>query len=259
MNSNTEDLKKVFKWGAVVLMVLAVFLAVEALGSFKDLRNSGPYFNTISVTGEGEAVVIPDIAAFSFSVSADANTVSAAQASVTEKMNTILAELKTLGIEDRDIKTTDYSVYPKYTYTTSVCSPTFCPPARTVQDGYTANHSISLKIRNTEEAGAALSRVGELGATNISSISFTVDDMEQVLADARDEAIKDAKEKAKTLSKSLGVKLVKIVSFYDNTGGSSPEYREMALGSDTAVLSTPKIPTGENKALVNVTLIYEIR
>ena len=258
---STEETQKVLKWARVVLIVLAIFLTVEALGAFKDLHGVNPAFNSISVTGEGEVVSIPDVATFSFSVSADAKVVSDAQDEVTKNMNAILAGLKALGIDEkRDIKTTDYSIWPKYTYQPIVCSSTFCPPSKQIEDGYTVNHSVSVKIRKTEDAGKALALVGNKGATNLSSISFAVDDPEKILDEARAKAIADAKDKAKLLSKELGVRLVRVVSFYDNTGGGIPYYAE-AMGGD-AVKSrsvAPTIPIGENKSTVSVTVVYEIR
>jgi|SRR3989344_78392 len=258
---NTEEMQKVSKLVRTVLIVLAVFLAIEALGAFKSLRDVSPAYNSISITGEGEAVAVPDIATFSFSISADAKDVSTAQEQVTEKMNALLDDLKTLGIEDRDIKTLDYSVYPKYSSATTICSPTYCPPSRSVQDGYTVTHSVLIKIRKTEDAGKALSLVGEKGATGLSGITFTVDDPDQITDEARAEAIEDAQKKAKILSKELGVKLVRIVSFYDNTGGVMPYYAE-GMGGDvmkSAIAPVPNIPAGENKVNVSVTIVYEIR
>lgn len=259
---DTPETQKVLKWVRIVLVVLAIFLAVETLGAFKNLRSIDPTYNSISVSGVGEAVSLPDVATFSFTVSRDAKLVSDAQGQVTGKMDAILAGLEALGIEEKDIKTTDYSVYPKYTYEPTICSPTFCPPSRRqVPDGFTASHSVSVKVRKTEDAGKALALAGEKGATNLSNISLAVDDPDKILAEARAEAITDAKEKAKLLSKELGVRLVRVVSFYDNTGGGPMPYYAEGLGGDMIKTSTPAptIPIGENKVAVNVTVVYEIR
>jgi len=261
MNTETEEVKKVLKWVWIVFVVLAVFLSVQTIGAFKNLGNIEPASNTISVSGSGEAFSVPDIAAFSFSVSAEAQEVSEAQRQVTERMNIILAKLKSFGIEDRDIKTNNYSIWPKYVSERDICLEGFCPPIKQVQDGYTASHSITLKIRKTEDAGTLLALVGENGATNLSGISFTTDDPDKIMAEARADAIEDAREKAKILSKELGVRLVRVVSFHDNTGGSVPLYYAEAKGSDSISVSTPipDIPAGENKVNVNVAIVYEIR
>ena len=120
-----------------------------------------------------------------------------------------------------------------------------------------------MKVRSTEDVGEALRVTGENGATGLSNISFTVDDPDKILDEARAKAIKDAREKAKLLSRELGVRLVRVVSFYDNTGGGVTPYYAEGLGSDamvkTAVAPAPTIPVGENKVTVNVTIVYEIR
>ena len=259
MDTNTEEVKKILKWTWIVLVILAIFLAVEALGAFKNLRNIDPAYNSISVSGEGEAVSVPDIAVFSFTVSADAKVASDAQGQVTKKMDVILAELKALGIEEKDINTTDYSLWPKYISEPTFCSPTFCPPSRQVEDGYTASHHVSVKVRSTENVGKALALAGENGATGLSNVSFTVDDPDKILDEARAEAIKDAREKAKLLSKELGVRLVRVVSFYDNTGGGVTPYYAEGLDVVKTVAPAPTIPIGENKVNMNVTIVYEIR
>ena len=244
-----------------MLIVLAIFLAVETLGALKNLRGIDPTYNSISVSGKGEAISVPDIAVFSFTVSRDAKVASDAQGQVTKSMDVILAELKALGIEEKDIKTTDYSLWPKYASEPIICSPTFCPPSRQVQDGYTASHNVSVKVRSTEDVGEALRVTGENGATGLSNISFTVDDPDKILDEARAKAIKDAREKAKLLSRELGVRLVRVVSFYDNTGGGPMPYYAEGLGSDMVKTSAPAptIPIGENKVNVSVTIVYEIR
>lgn len=244
------------------MVVLTVFLAAQALGALKELKGVDPAYNSISVTGEGEIVSIPDVATFSFSVSADAKVVSDAQAEVTEKMDAILLGLEALGVEDKDIKTTDYSIWPKYTYQSTICSPTYCPPGRQVEDGYTVSHSILVKIRKTEDAGKALALAGDKGATNLSGITFAIDDPDKLLDEARALAIEDARAKAKVLSKELGVRLVRVVSFYDNTDRGIPYYAE-GMGGDmmlkTSSAPAPTIPAGENKSIVSVTVVYEIR
>lgn len=257
------DGNKLVKWAGWAVILLTIFLAVQTLAAFKAWREPNPVFNSISVTGEGEVVAIPDVAVFSFTVSADASDVNAAQESVTEKMDAVLAALKDLGIEDKDIKTTDYSVWPRYSYT-SASSPAIYPPipGRQVLDGYTANHSVTVKVRETDKAGEALGLAGANGATNISGITFTNDDPEAAIQEARALAIKDAREKAAQLSKNLGVRLVRIISYYDNSMNPPMPY---GMGGDVSfkavesLQSTPTIPQGENKVKMNVTVTYEIR
>lgn len=258
----TPEVQKILKWGWIVGIVLTIYLAALALGALKDFGGPRPDYNSISITGHGEAISVPNIATFSFSVSEDGNVVNTVQEQVTKKMDAILAQLKDLGIEEKDIKTTEYSVYPKYTYETAVCSKSYCPPGRQVPDGYTVTHGVTVKVRKTDDAGKALSVVGENGGDNISGLTFAVDEPEKIMDEARAAAILDAKERAKAVADELDVRLIRVVSYYDNTDGGPIPYYAEGRGGDMAVKQSapaPTLPAGENKVTINVTVTYEIR
>ena len=259
----TKNLQDIYKWAWIVLIILAVFLGVRTLASLKGLRDTSPSYNTITVTGEGEVNALPDLATFSFTVSADAKTVSAAQEEVTQKVDAVLEAIKSLGVEEKDIKTTDYSVYPRYSYNQMPCTQFSCPPSRQTLEGYTASHNVTVKVRKTDDAGKILAAAGEKGATNLSGISFTIDDPEELRSEARALAIKNAREKADVLTDNLGVKLVRVVSYSDSSnGGIVPYYREaLSMGGADATVpaKAPSLPTGENKIQITVNVTYEIR
>lgn len=256
---NQTEVKSLFKLGKIGTVLLVIFLAVQILGSFKEWRNPSVAYSTIVVSGYGEAFATPDVATFSFAVSQDAQSVAEAQAIVTEKTDAILASLKEMGVDEKDIRTTNYSVYPKYTYTQSICSPTYCPPSRQIPDGYSVSHDISVKIRNVDEAGEALALVGTKGATNISSLSFLVDESEAVESEARNEAIKEARAKARALAKSLNVRLGRVVDFSENSYSPMPYMMREAFGGADVKAEAPTLPTGENKITSSVSITYEIR
>ena len=255
------EVKKLIRWGIWTLMVLAIFLAASALNAFKAWNAPAYGYNTISVSGEGEATAVPDIATFTFAVSADAGAPAEAQAAVTAKMNAILQALEDLGIEETDIKTSNYNLWPKYRYEQGVCGPNYCPPSRQILEGYTVSHDVMVKVRETAKAGEALAAVGNKGATNVSGLSFTIDEESELLAEARGEAIKDAREKARRLARDLGVRLGDVVSYYDNNPGyPRPLTYDAKLVSENAVGgSAPTLPAGENELKVSVTVVYEIR
>ncbi len=259
-----EGKARLWKYAPILVLVLTAFLFMQLVSSIKEYRYIGGagYPNTISVSGEGEVFAVPDVASFTFSVSYTGKTVGEAQDFVTERINKAIEKVKSFGIEDRDIKTLDYSAYPKYEYNQIVCVTYPCPPGRSELVGYEVNQTISVKVRDTDKAGEILGSLGSTGATNVSGLSFTIDDEETLKAEARKMAIEDAREKARQLSKDLKVKLVKIVSFSES--GDYPIYykSEMALGmgGDQALPeSRPNLPTGENRIVSNVTIVYEIR
>jgi uncharacterized protein YggE len=257
-----NELNAVYKVARWVLAALGVFLVFLIMGQVKSLREVSPGYNAITVSGQGEASAVPDVATFSFAVSADAKTVADAQASVTASTDALLKALAGLGIAEKDIKTADYSVYPKYEYQGVSCSANMiCPPGKQVQTGFTVTHSLTVKVRDAAKIGEALAAAGDNGATNISGVSFTFDNPDRLEDDARAAAIADAKAKADKLAKDLGVSLVRVVSFSENGSGNpvpvAMEYR--AADGKGGGEPSPTIPTGENKVASNVQVTYEIR
>lgn len=251
----------------IVVILLGAFLAIETLNSIRENSyiGKGVYpTNVIAINGTGEVYAIPDTASFSFSVVEEGKTVKDAQDKATKKINAILDAVKKFDIEDKDIKTTGYSSYPKYDYTSSACINGYCPPGKQVLTGYEVSQSITVKVRDTAKAGDVLTKVGGLGASNISGLDFVVDDMDSVKDQAREKAVADAKAKAKVLSKTLGVRLTKVVSFYESGDMPMPMYyakAESAMGMGGDMVSArpaPSIPTGENKIVSNVTITYEV-
>jgi len=223
--------------------------------------------DTITVSGHGDAYAVPNIGTFSFSVVSDKPTVAAAQADTTAKINAITNYLQGAGIDSKDIQTTDYSIYPQYTYQTGLCPQAsggpaiYCPPGNQVLKGYEVRQTTEVKVRDTSKAGDLLAGIGGQGATEISGLSFTVDDPTVVQEQAREKAIADAKAKADMLAQSLGVSLVRVVSFNENQGGTPvPIYSMAASGAGRSTApAAPDISTGQNKVTSDVSITYEIR
>lgn len=248
----------------LTLIMGSLFLFVLTLNALKENRTIGSTSipsNVISVSGTGEAFVVPDIATFSFGASATGKNVADAQAQVTTIINQALAKVKALGVAEKDIQTSDYSANPKYEYTSGVCtSGGVCKPSTQTLVGYEVNETITIKVRKVEDAGTILGAVGGTGVTNVSGLSFAVDNRDAVERQAREKAITDAKTKANALAKDLGVSLVRIVSFNENGGGMPIMYQAKDMMSVSAGSApAPSVPVGENKIQSNVTITYEIR
>jgi uncharacterized protein YggE len=250
---------------AIALGMLALFLLILAVSSLKEYRFIGSGVtatNTISVNGTGDVFAVPDTATFSYSVMANAIDVTTAQTQVNTKGNAIMDYLKSQGIEDKDIQTTDYSVNPHYDYGGSVCTSGYCAPGRQTQNGYDVSETVTVKVRDTKKAGDILSGIGSKGATNLSGLSFTVDDETAIQDQARAKAIDDAHTKADELAKELGVTLVRVVGFSENGNGPIYYAKSMAFdaaGTAQAAAPAPEIATGQNKITSDVSVTYEIR
>ena len=207
-------------------------------------------------------MVKPDIAQFSFSVRGEGTDAAATQAKSTEAINAVTAFLKENGVEEKDIKTEGYNMNPKYKYETKPCLyGSYCPPGEQTADGFEVYQTITVKVRAIDNAGKLLGGIGDKGATDISGLTFTVDDEEAQKAEARKLAIEDAKEQGKILAESLGVKIVKMISYYEDSpmmpmyGGGMMD----AMSAKAEMAPTPNIPTGENKTVSTVTITYEIK
>lgn len=265
MESNNY-LSKGYVQFLMTLILVAVLVAVGAYAhlTLKEARGVYTGDTTISVSGTGEVLAKPDIGEFSFAVRAEGETASVAQEMSAESINAILGYLEEMGVEEKDIKTENYYLNPKYRYEERVCAVnTYCPPGERVIDGYEVSQNVRVKVRDLEGAGDLISGVGERGATNISSLNFTIDDETTLQAEARAKAIADAKVKADALAKDLGMSVSRVVGFYENEG-YYPMYDSRGYGGDMAmaesfeVKSAPALPTGENTIMSNVTLTVEL-
>jgi uncharacterized protein YggE len=213
----------------------------------------------------GEVFAVPDRATFTVTVREEGTEVTTAQDKATEKANAIIAYLKGAGVEEKDIKTVNYNVNPKYEWEQSAsCSSGYCPPGKQTLVGFEVWQMIEVKVQDPKKAGELLTGVGGRGASEVSGLSFTIEDEDELKAEAREMAITEAREKAEALADQLGVKVVRVVGFYEDAYGSpSPYYGKGGIAMDAALsvreATPPELPTGENKIMSNVNVTYEIR
>ncbi len=261
--NNQENLFKIGKWVGLFLVIFLGITSIKQLFSIAYVGKDVPIYNSILVTGKGEAVSIPDIATFSFSVNETAKTVKEAQDKATTKINNTLTAVKAGGVEEKDIKTLSYSINPHYEYIQAACAQYVCPPGgKSVLTGYGVSQTIEVKVRDLGKAGALFDTIGTAGIKTVNGLSFAIDDIDSVKAIAREEAIKNAKAKAQKIAKELGVRLVKVTSYHDSTDEQSPYYAREGMSADIMTLKAsiaPEIPKGEQKVTVNVTITYDIR
>lgn len=281
MDQTNDLMRKLKLAGVILLSLLSVFVFVKILTEFRGLSyigKSDQYTGTISVSGKGEVIAVPDLITFSFGVTEESPVVTTAQTQATEKMNKIIKFIRDQGVSDKDIKTTNYNIYPRYEYQTRIAQPVTpigidLPDAyyypsnsgKQVLAAYVVTQTVEVRVRKTEDAGKLLTGIGEFGAVDISGLNFSVDKFDDLVEEAREKAISEARDNAKKLASDLGVKLVRITSYYDQ-GGNTPIYyaravsSEMGMGGDMQKgAPAPELPAGENKIISNVTITYEIR
>lgn len=254
-----KNTAKDFLSGAKVLLVLLSLLLLALVVSIViDINDKiTESENTISVSATGEVYAAPDLALTSFSVMTEAATVVKALSENTEKMNAVIAFVKSEEVADKDIKTTGFNIYPRYEwYEKGTCFPP-CPSGRRVLVGYEVRQTLQVKIRDMAKIGVIVQGATDQGANQVSNLQFTIDDEDELKKQAREQAIDEAKSKAETLAAQLEVRLGKVVQFTES--GVFPRYyamEEAAMGRGGG--EDLQIETGENKIEVTVTITYEI-
>lgn len=240
--------------------VLTVFISLVLFFAFVKLVGPIPFsINSVNTDksdffyaeGIGEATGKPDTAQFMVGVTKTASTVEAAQTQTNTAVNKVIAALKQQGISDKDIKTQDYTVNPNIDYSSGSQTTT----------GYTVSTNLSVTVKDTTKANAALDSATANGANIISGVSFTLndDEREKLEDEARGKAIQQAKGKATRISQQAGIRLGKIINVTINPTEPGPiMYDKATLNAGGGIPSAPtQLQTGENKVKVTVTLSYE--
>jgi hypothetical protein len=210
--------------------------------------------NQITISGTGKTYAVPDVAKVTLGIETTGKVVKDITETNVTSMNKIIEGLKALGIAEKDIQTTQYSVNPQYDWTDR--------SGRTLT-GYVISQNIEVKIRDFTMISDALNVATNNGANIVSSLQFTIDDVEKVKATAREKAIVQAKEKAQTLANQTGIKLGDIINVYENNDNYyAPIYSSktaMGAGAMDAVEVAPQIQTGEQEVQITVSLTYKIK
>lgn len=265
---NSKDKKQLF---AVLGIVLCLFLAALVVSTAVDVQNKikeGRYIGrefdaqeVITVSGEGEIYAKPDLAIVNFSVVSEAKTVAPAMEDNTKKMNAVIGAVKTLGVQDQDLKTTSFNISPHYEwYYPQTCLYSSCPQNR-VLVGYQVSQTLQVKIRDMAKIGDIIQKATEGGSNQAGDLQLTIDKQDELKKQAREQAIEKAKNKAAELASQLGVKLVRITNFSESgVSPYFPYYMEgAALGKGGGEAApAPQIETGQNKIVVNVSITYQI-
>jgi uncharacterized protein YggE len=206
---------------------------------------------SITVVGVGKVAGKPDIARVTVGIETQAPSLQTAVDDNKAKMNGLLDTLKQLGLADKDIRTSNYSVY-----TERVTSPTPGAEVSTDQMIYHVTNTVDVTVRDVNQLGDVLDKAVAAGANNIYGVNFSVEDTAQLEADARAKAVADAKARAEELAQLNGVQLGEVVTVSEVVGGAIPLYREAAMGLGGG--GTPVQP-GELEISVSIQTTYAVK
>jgi uncharacterized protein YggE len=253
-------LKRVVLAGIVIALLVPVSLgAIWVWGQAvspavaQNAEGSSAYnvAETITVVGQGSVNVKPDVAQVSIGVESSAETVSEAVADNQGKMESILAALGAAGIEEKDIQTMHFSIQlDRYPEPVPVAE-----SAAEVQPVYRVSNMVNVTVRDLDSVGDVLDAVVEAGANNIWGVSFSVDDPKEAQADARAEAIADARSRAGALAELTEVTLGPVMSVSEvlGAGGFSAQ-----VVVEKAMSASGSISPGEVEVSYQVQVTYFI-
>ncbi len=244
----------------VLLMIVTAVTTVEFFNRLKEYRYIGqnPELRSeITVSGQAEKFVKPDLAIINMGVKTEAENVNDAMAENVTKMNAVIEALKTeIGLEDENLKTTQFTLSPRYEWLTQK---DYIEGER-ILAGYEVNQMLEVRIRDFDSIGQIIQRATELGANQVGEFSFIVENEDAVRDEIRGEAIIQARQKAEELADQLGVSLSRIIYYYEDVpavlwarGAGDMAYPE---SMDSSIV--PSIQSGENKVEVSVRITYEI-
>lgn len=246
-------MKKIYVFLATLGILAVTAIVVVAL--IMSLKSNNQ--DRFSVTGSGTVYAKADIANLEVGLKTGVKkTAAEATKESSLKMNAIIEAIKALGIKEKDIKTSGYSLNPVYNWTEN---------RGQELSGYEVTQNMSLKIRDLNKIGDVIAKTTEQGANQIGNISFTIDDEYELKNQARELAIEKAKEKALLIAEQSGMKLGKVKSVYESSEAVtipmsySNAKMELATGVAADAISSPTIQSGQNEIKVEATLVYEVK
>ena len=238
----------------ILFILIGLFLYTKIAGPIPFSVNSISTTKTdsFSVSGTGKATVIPDTAKVNLGITVNKSNVRDAQNEANRVINQVTKDLRALGIDEKKIKTTNYSLYPDYDYRAG---------GQRIQ-GYNVNATIEAEITPIDKINDAIDRATADGANMVGNIQFTVNEekRKELERQARKDAIDEAKKKAHELASDAGMSLGKIINVTENQGFQPPIVYDR--GGVSLALEEKQIPTeiqpGETAITVSVTLTYEV-
>ncbi len=207
---------------------------------------------SITVVGTGKASGKPDIAHITVGVETQAPSLQKAVDDNKAKMNGLLDTLKKLGLADKDLRTSNYSVY-----TERVNPP--APGAEVSNDQmmYHVTNQVDLTVRDVNQIGDILDKAVAAGANNIYGVNFSVEDTAKLEADARTKAVADAQARAASLAQLNGVQLGDVLTVSEVIG--SPAYpMDLSAKGIGGGGSTPVQP-GELEMSISIQVTYAVK
>jgi uncharacterized protein len=235
----------------ILLTAILVFgVVLSACSPSKITVQTQPSQRTITVTGNGKVTLTPDIAYISIGVHTENASAKDAVAGNNTQAQAVVATIKGFGVADKDIQTTNFSIYPQQQYDTN---------GKVTGITYVVDNTVYVTVRDLTKLGDLLDSTVSSGANNINSIQFDVADKTEALSQARLAAVADAKKQADELTKATGVTLdqVQSISYSDSTVPITMQYA--AKADVLAAPASVPVQAGSMQIETTVMIVYGLK
>jgi uncharacterized protein len=225
---------------ALLVVLAAGAVAFAGVGRPDSAGGAEKPAGGITVSGLGTVKSVPDEASFTIGLQSRGSTAREALASNSEQMGRVIAAVKSAGVAKSDIKTQDVSVSANYADGNRI-------------DGYTAQNSVLVTIRDLSEAGKVLDAASNAGANEVYGPMLSRSDEDAVQAKALRDAVANARKKAEALADAAGVHLGQVTAITEGFSGGPEPYYADKLASTSAARAPIEPGTQDVQATVTVT------
>jgi uncharacterized protein len=241
--------------GMKTILVAALLLGAAAIPSAA-LAQQSTINQTITgtrldVSATGEVTRVPDLAIISAGVITRSATASSAIQEAATRMARVRDALRRAGIADRDIQTSNISLNPQYSYVKDQ------PPRL---NGYSASNQLNVRFHDIANTGKILDALVAEGANQINGPNLTIEKPEAALDEARAKAVASGRARAELYARSLGLRVVRVVSVSESGGyAPPPPVPPMVMMAARGERDQTAIDPGEQKLQVNVAMTFELQ
>ena len=236
----------------IVVTVVMLALLVSACAPTAVNSSGQLVVRTLSVSGNGQAYLAPDIAYIYIGVHTEKLTAAEAVAENTEQTQKLIQAIQDFGIDPKDIRTTNFSIWPMDRFDPATGAPSG-------EKTYAVDNTVYVTVRDLETLGDLLDTAVQAGANTVNSVQFDVEKKDEALKQARIDAMKNAETQAKELAEAAGLSLgeVQSINFVDN---QYPIFDGKGGGGGVASeAAAVPIQPGQLTFTVTVNITYEIK
>jgi uncharacterized protein len=244
----------------ILSVFVALFLFFVLLYGFTKVLGPIPFYissvttqnpNGFSVVGEGRVQIKPDKATVNLGVQSSGPAKDQVQNQMNKISGAVISALKSQGIDEKDIQTSQYTINPTYDYTSGSQKIT----------GYSGSTNVTVTVTDIGKVNGVIDAATSAGANQVGTPQFSNTDNSTALDQARQLAIADAKKKAQVAASSAGFSLGKIINYSESEAGNPvPIPFAAGVAADSAKVSPPtQIAPGQNEVDLDVTLTYEVK